>query len=73
MATIDKKMVVGVFSAFQWSSHTRRGCGSSKPNIFTRVSHYLPYIHSELNYYTEHPDESGEHPSISNQDVAASD
>ena len=63
MATLDKKTLVGVFSGFTWMPNGTKGCASPNPNIFTRVSHYLDFIRSELGQFTKNPFQAGEHPS----------
>ena len=41
----NKQVVVGVVSA---TSST--GCGTGIPDLFTKVSHYISYIQSEMAY-----------------------
>ncbi|CAB0045026.1 unnamed protein product [Trichogramma brassicae] len=60
LVDINKKMIIGVVSGGYG------GCDSPYANVFARVSHFLPYIYSETSYYTLHPYEPSEHPSITN-------
>lgn len=41
-------------------------CKSGKPNVYTEVSRFLPYIQSELNYSPENPGSASRNPSVMN-------
>ena len=55
---MKKNIVIGIVSG------QRGECYDWFPDVYTKVSHFLDFIDTEMNFFTDHPDQAGEHPSV---------
>ena len=55
---MKKNIVIGIVSG------GRGECYDRYPDVYTKVSHFLDFIDKEMNYFTDHPNEAGEHQSV---------